>query len=146
MQGRSRTSRSLASCAFSNLRPQPEHTNFRLPRFRRTHSRSVFCFSLISCCHTRYPGHPSNFVSSLSRKLLSLPESTPPSNPLLPDLCQIPAQSPFYKPDINQWPTFWGNAAAHSKTPPITLFPDPYHWVGYFWTPSVIDCLLAATC
>jgi hypothetical protein len=48
---------------------------------------------LISCRYTRYPGHPSNFVSSLSRKLLSLPESTPPSNSPLLDLCQIPAQS-----------------------------------------------------
>ena len=50
MQGRSRTSRSLdVMRALSNLRPHPEHTSFRLPRFRRTQSFSVFALSLISC-------------------------------------------------------------------------------------------------
>src|ERR1700728_4405306 len=93
MHGRSRTSRSLTSCAVSSFRPHPEQISFRLPRFRRIHSFSVFAFSLISCRYTRYPGHPSSLVSSLSRKPLSVPKSLEQRNSRLLRLRQIPAQS-----------------------------------------------------
>ena len=36
-----------------NLRPQPEHTSFRFPRLRRTHSSRILFFSSISCRYTR---------------------------------------------------------------------------------------------
>ena len=47
--GKSRTSRSLQSCASLNFRPHPEQISFRFPRLRRTHKRSVLAVSSISC-------------------------------------------------------------------------------------------------
>jgi len=32
--------------------PQPEHSSFRLPRFRRTHRSRIFVLSLIACRYT----------------------------------------------------------------------------------------------
>src|SRR5712664_531624 len=93
MHGRSRTSRSRTSCAFSSFRPHPEQISFRWPRFRRIHSFSVLACSWISCRYTRYPGHPSSLVSSLSRKLPSLPKSSRRPNSRLLAVHQIPAQS-----------------------------------------------------
>lgn len=46
---RSRTARSLTSQTSLNFRPQPEHSTFRLPRWRRIHSFSVLACSSISC-------------------------------------------------------------------------------------------------
>ena len=37
-------------------------------RFRCTHNFIVFAFSSMSCRQTRYPGHPSTFVQSVSLK------------------------------------------------------------------------------
>src|SRR6266851_770445 len=96
MHGRSRTSRSRTSCAFSSFRPHPEQISFRWPRFRRIHSFSVLAGSWISCRYTRYPGHPSSLVSSLSRKLPSLPKSPRRPNSRLLAVHQIPAQSHYY--------------------------------------------------
>ena len=51
--GRSRISRSQTSAISLTPRPQPEHTSFRSPDLRRTHSLSVFASSLISLRYTR---------------------------------------------------------------------------------------------
>jgi hypothetical protein len=76
--GKSRTSRSLQSCASLNFRPHPEQISLRFPCLRRTHKRRVLAFSSISCRKTRYPGHPKIFVNSLSRILPSPAEPPPP--------------------------------------------------------------------
>ncbi len=47
--GKSRTSRSLASCAPLNFRPHPEQISFRFPGWRRTHKRKALAASSISC-------------------------------------------------------------------------------------------------
>src|SRR6516164_9863448 len=81
--GRSRTSRSYVSYTLLSFRPHPEQTNFRLPRFLRTHNFSVLADSLISCRYTRYPGHPKTFVQSVSRILRSVPRVPQNQNPHL---------------------------------------------------------------
>src|SRR6516162_11928564 len=81
--GRSRTSRSYVSYTLLSFRPHPEQTNFRLPRFLRTHNFSVLADSFISCRYTRYPGHPKTFVQSVSRILRSVPRVPQNQNPHL---------------------------------------------------------------
>lgn len=64
----------------------------RLPRFRRTHSRSRLLDSLISCRNTRYPGHCRIFLNSLSVTPPVSPEYLFSKKPAKCPSLQIPAE------------------------------------------------------
>jgi len=102
MHGKSRTSRSLTSCASSSFRPDPEQINFLLPRFRRIKLERLGSFvDLVAV----YPvARPSQQFGEIAvSQTASVPEILYSGKATLLRVHRIPAQSRFLNNRILMW-------------------------------------------